>query len=251
LKKLYLIFILSSVLFLSCKTVKPIKYGRTVNINLEKLIKKIEKHNFSAHNYSSRFEVKFNNQNQDFTGRGKIKILKDSMIWGSINFMGIPAAKFLLTPHRIQYYNKVDQTYYDGDYQIVYNLTGTNLSFRNIQNLLFANPINPINIEDYQLKINSSSYSLNSKTAHHLIPVIQIIPNYKIRKLEINPLPGQKLSVIYPGFIKIGRQILPNDIYIHSKGMADDLSVKIKLKNQRINQKQTYPFKIPEGYQKL
>jgi len=249
-KKLFILFALSLII-ISCKTVKPIDTGKTSKITLKKLIKKTNNHNFSAKNYSSRFEVEFKNQNQNFSGRGKIKILKDSLIWGSLNFMGIPAAKFLITPEKIQFYNKVDQTYYDGDFQAVYELTGTKLSFEDLQNLLFANPIIPLRETKYHLQNKTSKYLLLAKTLQNKIPEINIIPKYKVGKFVIKPGKEQKLTVNYPYFFKVKNQIVPSEIIIYTKGTRNDLFLKIKFKNPQINQKQTYPFKIPENYNKL
>ena len=250
-KKILSILFIVSLLFYSCSAVKPINTGKTSKITLKKLIKKTNNHNFSAENYSSRFEVKFENKNQNFSGRGKIKVLKDSIIWGSLNFMGIPAAKFLITPNKIQFYNKVDQTYYDGDFQAVYELTGTKLSFIDIQNLLFANLIKPIKENKFQFQNKISKYLLMSTNPKDKIQEINIIPKYKVGKFIFKPNNGQTFTVLYPGFYKIKNQIIPSEIRIKTAGTNNDLFLKIKFKNPQINQKQTYPFKIPSNYSKL
>ncbi len=243
------ILILGVILLLSnaCKSHKAILNESTSNISAKKLSRKLKQNRFKAKRFESRFTVDYQDDNKRFSGGGKIKVLKDSMIWGSINFMGIPAAKFLLTPTKIQYYNKVEQVYYDGDYQSVYELTGVELNFQNIQNILFADVLMPINPVDYDLSVNPKFYQLKSKHRDEMLQEIKINSFFKIIS-ELLQKNNQSLQVDYPKFITIENQIIPEFIRFNAQGEKGNLSLKIEFKNPVINKNTRYPFKIPSNY---
>ena len=42
----------------------------------------------------------------------------------TLKFFGIPMAKALITPTRVSYYEKINNTYFDGDYSILTKMIG-------------------------------------------------------------------------------------------------------------------------------
>ena len=57
---------------------------------------------------------------------------KDKTIWMSkLGFI-----KAMITPDRVSFYNKLDNTYFDGDYALISDILGTDLDFNKVQNLI-------------------------------------------------------------------------------------------------------------------
>ena len=46
-----------------------------------------------------------------------------------------------ITPEKVQMYNKIDRTYFDGDFNLIEDFLGVELSFTHIENLLFGHTI--------------------------------------------------------------------------------------------------------------
>ena len=100
-KKTILILAGFVLLISSCKSYKKTAGEHTRKMRLSKLLRETDKHRFSAKTLECRISISYSDPKQSFSGSGKIRILKDSIIWGSMNFLGIPMAKFKITPGKI------------------------------------------------------------------------------------------------------------------------------------------------------
>ena len=47
----------------------------------------------------------------------------------------ISVVKALITPEKVSFYNKLDNTYFEGDFKYLSDLLGTDLDFEKVQNL--------------------------------------------------------------------------------------------------------------------
>jgi len=244
LKKIYLIILLSIGLS-SCKSFKKTSYSETHKIKLTKLLKQIQKHRFDAKSFESRVAITYQDQHQDISGYGKIRILKDSIIWGSINFLGIPMVKFYITPQKIQYYNKIEKTYYDGSFDFLQKQLGVPVSFDNLQNLLLGDLITPVNKEDSQLSITKSRYTV--ATGNRYLKKLEITPFYKVLSETLfDPYQGD-LTVKYQEYQQHEKENLP--AYIHIQ--TPDKKLQLHYKNISLNKDLRFPFSIPNNYSKI
>ena len=76
---------------------------------------------------------------------------QDKTIW--INaFLNMVRVK--ITPEYVRFYNKLDNTYFDGDYTLISNFLGTELGFDNLQNLLLGEAVFDINPKEFKKNIN-------------------------------------------------------------------------------------------------
>ena len=66
------------------------------------------------------------------------KIEKDKKIWLSASVFGFPVAKGVITPDKVQYYVKINKTYFDGDFSEIQKIFGVPLDFTMLQNLLLG-----------------------------------------------------------------------------------------------------------------
>jgi hypothetical protein len=222
------------------------KYEKTYKISRTKLRKKLQQHQFAANSFESRFKIVYKDKTQDFTGNGKIKILKDSIIWGSINFMGIPMAKFYITPNKIQYYNKINKEYYDGNYDFIRNEFGISLNFKHLQNLLLGDLLDSKDLETYRLKRKRFYYLLYNHVGGGL-DSIQISPFFKIlsEKLQYQK---HSAKLTYTGYQKIQNENLPGQIFLKTNS---GLNLIIEYKHPVTNKKLRFPFSIPKDYTPL
>ncbi len=243
-KTIVILFVL--VLWLpGCKSLHKTSPGHTKKIRLEKLLKETEKHRFSAKTMEARITVSYSDEYQSFSGNGKIRMLKDSIIWGSMNFLGIPVVKFYITPEKILYYNKLDQTYYDGHFELLRQKFGLAIDFNNLQNILTGDLITSVNPDKVSLKINRDNYELN--LPGQFIKKLLLTPFYKMQSgIFYEPSQGNIL-LKYKNYQKNGQQNIPGGFEIKT-GVKN---LKIEYKSVNLDKTLRFPFKIPVGYQKL
>ncbi len=246
------LLLFTSLLFFiaSCKSHKLNLTKKTTSLSQKKLLKRIKKNEFSARSFESRFNIKYKDASQSFNGNGKVRILKDSIIWGSINFMGIPVVKFYLTPSQIQYYNKIEKKYYSGDYQKINEILGADLNFYHIQNILLGNSLLPATeFSKYELNILPKIYRL--KENHSLITEMDVNPSYKVVSEKIVPNNSTQLLIRYTDFKEYSKHLLPLKIRIITHGDSANLSMDIQYKNISLNKDLHFPFSIPSNYSKI
>lgn len=240
-KSIAILFLLSSLF--ACKSFQKTNYEKTNKISKQHLIKQLDEQGFAATTFESRIKITYKDKHQDFTGNGKIKILKDSIIWGSINFMGIPMAKFFITPHQIQYYNKINKEYYKGNFDYIRKEFGINLNFNHLQNLLLGDLIDKIHPENYKLK-RKKYYYLLLQTRKNRLDSIKIAPFYKILSEKLS-YQKKFAGIEYSNYQKIQDINLPGRI-IFSTG---DIILKLEYKKPVTGKELRFPFHIPENYQ--
>ena len=241
--KKYLI-ILTALFFLNaCKSLEKTHYDSTRKISRSKLLKELDKHRFSVRSFESKIHMEYTTPDNKVSGNGRIKILKDSVIWGSLNFLGIPVVKFHITPEKIQYYNKLNKTYYDGNFDLVSQYLGVELDFQNLQNLLLGDLLTDIKAGDYRLKRDEKNYRLLAKEPQ-LLDSIQIAPFFKITH-EYLQEQEQSAQVNYLTYQKIKQENLPKIIEIIT---GNGIKLKLEYKNPSTGKKLRFPFQIPSGY---
>ena len=85
-----------------------------------------------------------------------LRIEKDKTIW--MSKLGL--VKALITPTRVAFYNKLDNTYFDGDFSYLNKLLGTELNFEMVQNLLLGQAVFDLNKEPYYASSVANKYQL-------------------------------------------------------------------------------------------
>ena len=244
------IYILTILIFTlsGCRSLKRTDYKSTYKISSRKLHKELHKKRFSANSFESRFTLNFNDKYQNLSGRGRIRIQKDSIIWGSINVLGIPIIKFKITPKKVQYYNKLNSEYYDGNFALINQQLGMDLSYDNLQNLLLGDIIIPLNAKEYELSINKDYYQLDDKG--NILSRVKITPFFKVLS-EIMQHQNGQLSVNYKDYQVVEKQNIPKKIVVKTKQTPNDIEAVVEYKSASVGKELRFPFKIPEGYKRM
>ena len=241
------IYILAIFIFTlsGCGGLKRTNYKSTYKISEQKLLKELKKRQFSASSFESRFNLNYKDNYQNISGHGRIKIKKDSIIWGSINALGIPIIKFMITPQKVQYYNKLNSEYYDGNFDLINQQLGLKLNFSNLQNLLLGDIILPMNTKNYQLTIDKKYYQLDAKSK--LLSQVKMTAFFKVLS-EVLQHPNGKLSVNYTDYQEVGKQNVPKKLQISTLENNNDININIEYLSASVGKTLRFPFKIPKGY---
>ena len=163
-------YLLVFVLLLSCKSKAVLVDTNTTKDDSanEKIMsskKIIQNHYDNKNEFSTlyiRSSAKYKDDNQSQNVSAEIKIKKDEKILVSIRFLGITMAKALITPSQVKYYEKMNGTYFEGDYQSLSQWLGTDLDFIKIQNMLLGEPIDDLTKANYTTVSIDKFYKLNN-----------------------------------------------------------------------------------------
>lgn len=246
---------LVSMLFIGCKSTKEIKDNeKTAKIKTAKIIKNhyAKKSNFNTLKASLKIKLKTAEKEENFTAN--VRILKNEKIWVSIGKLGYTGAKILITPTKVQYYNKLESTYFDGDFSLISNWMGTILTFNQLQSVLLGETMFPIKSSLYKSEVLTNGYLLIPEQQQKLVEhYITINPsNFKIKAQEISqPKSYRVLNIEYNRYQEVSTQLFPLLTIISMVEKTTETQVEINYKNIYLNQELRYPFNIPTNYKEI
>jgi hypothetical protein len=199
-----------------------------------------------------RANARYKDEKQSQSVSADIKIKKGEKILVSIRFLGITMAKALITPEQVQYYEKINGTYFEGDYQSLSNWLGTDLDYSKIQNLLLGQPIDDLTKDRFVLLLMDKSYRL-SKTdgdtdkaflfddTHYLLQQQSVVQSAKERSFEVQ----------YPNFQEYDTAVLPMNLLINAMQEKGRTEISISYSSVTFNEELTFPYSVPEGYDRI
>lgn len=253
-------YLLVFVLLLSCKskgvlvdsntTIKDSTDEKTMSSK-----KIIQNHYNNKNEFSSlyiRSSAKYKDENQSQNVSAEIKIKKDEKILVSIRFLGITMAKALITPSQVKYYEKMNGTYFEGDYQSLSQWLGTDLDFIKIQNMLLGEPIDDMTKSNYTTVFIDKFYKLNNvennteksfsfETEKYLLKKQQIVQAEKQRVFEVN----------YSNFQEYTTSFLPSNLFINAVQKKGKTEISIDYNSITLNEDLSFPYSVPDGYDRI
>lgn len=237
--------------FISCKSKKIVAGDAQVSekIKISAIIKGQEQLNYEFETLYIRCSAKYKDKKQSQSVSADIRIKKDEIIWINIKFLGFPAAKALITPTRVSYYEKLNNTYFDGDFELISNWLGTTLDFQKVQNLLLGKPIIELNKSDEIVSRANNLYQVQSSDNNNIATQYYFEPlHYLLRTTQVSEKQAnQSLEIKYPNYQIVESKYIPEQLDI-TANQKDPVNIIINYKNIVFNQDLSYPFEIPAGY---
>lgn len=196
-----------------------------------------------------------------------IRIRKDSVIWVSISAgVGLEAARVMLTRDSVLFLNRIDKTFFAGNYQFINRMINAKVDFDIVQALLTGNDFKWYDYQELKASIDNQSYQLESahrrklkkysKLNEEINVVYQSIwlnpITFKIERIKIKEINNnnKKIDAFYSNFKTINDQVLPMqyDITISAK---EDAKIDASLLKVDLNTNLSFPFNIPSKYEEI
>ena len=174
---------------------------------------------------------------------------KDKCIWFSAP-LGV--AKIYITPEKVSFYNRLDNTFFDGDFSYISKLLGFEVDFNILQNLLLGQSFQEISqMDNYELSnSNSSYYVLKSVIKNPLEHTYRFLPDtYRLDGMDLLYDSHYRVNTQYT-YQKIGDVILPNILIINTDS-NQKIQISLDFKGLELNKDLNFPFKIPSGMKEI
>lgn len=252
-KKISIVLFVSLVV-LSCKTKKNIVTQTSNNevvVVDNKAKEVIQKHYANTLNFQTaniRAAVDYQDKKQTLAINADIRIKKDEVIWINAKVLGIPMAKAIITPTRVSYYEKLNNTFFDGDYAVLTKMLGTDLDFQKVQNLLLGKPIDNLTKEEFIVEMVANLVQLKAKNSETEKIFSFETTNYLLQKQYINqPTKNRNVTINYPSFFNQDNMLLPTSVTIIAN-QNDQVKIDVAYKKITFNEELSFPYAIPDGY---
>ncbi|RYZ84572.1 MAG: DUF4292 domain-containing protein [Proteobacteria bacterium] len=202
---------------------------------------------------SIKASAKYKDDNQSQSVTADIRIKKNETIFISIRFLGITMAKALITPTEVKYYEKLNSTYFEGDYARLSQWLGTELDFTKVQNLLIGHALDDLNKGKYSASVENGLHKLESTSDKATKKIFFFEPEtFTIKREEVSqPAKSRNLLVNYPSFTKYAQTSLPAKILLEALQPKGKTTINIEYNSAAFNEDISFPYSVPEGYERV
>lgn len=258
--------IILSIGYNSCNTQLQIIKQPLKEQGPDYIFEQLKKNELKFKTLSGKFsaEAEVNGESSSFSGN--IFIIKDSIIWVSVQKIGLEVARLLLTSDTAKFINRINKTYFISDFNFVNQLFKTDFDFDIVQSILIGNDLSYYDNNKFRATIENMQYKLSTfnrvklkkslkkenENARVLIQDIWLDPfSFKIKKIMIKEVKNEnrKFLAEYFDFKEIDQQLFPEKINFQ---IIEEKKIKIDLEFSKIsfNSTESMPFKIPNNYKK-
>ena len=250
----YFVLLLFVGLILSCKSVRVLPNKAPVKrVDIAVLSNEIVKAEENIKNFRARIKAEYNDQKRKQQLSVNFRLQKDKRLWMSANIL-VPIAKVLVTPDRVQFYEKFQKTYFDGDIRFINQQLGTALSFDDLQNIFLGNPITDFSKTKFERISHPQFYVLTPKGKQRSFrPTYFFDPNsFRLKEQRfLVAATGQSLSVKYTQNQQVDGKTVPKKIEISTFDGSNFLQITLDFLRVDFPKNLTAPFSIPGNYKKI
>jgi hypothetical protein len=251
-KILYIFFFILALA--SCKSSKVTDANTNLGMSAKKVIKNHYNNAFDKKTITARLKVKYIGKTNLPGVTASLRIKKDETIWISLSKLGFPVGKALITPTRVSYYEKINRTYFDGDFTLLSNFLGTELDFEKVQNLILGQAILNLKDEKFIVDVSQNKYQLKPKKEYDLFSILFLInsDNFKINSQKIYQKNENKtLTISYNNYTEVDDEVFPKEIHIKATDTKYISTIDVNYRSVAFNSPVRFPFKIPRHYKQI
>lgn len=251
--KISLLLTLILVLLMSCRSSRGVVSDGSISDRLttKQLIRENGRRDAKFKTLQAKIKIDIFQDGSEQGYSVTLRMEKEKTIWISAT-LGLARAK--ITPDQVQFYDKINKQYFDGDYSLLSNLLGIELNFDQVQSLLIGEPIFNLKNEDYEISNNESSYVLAPKNQNPLLELFLLFnpTHFKMDSQQLSqPQKMRFLELDYTNYQVIEKEILPKNIKIIAIEENEELNVELEYKSVSLNQDLRFPFKIPSRFEEI
>ncbi len=178
-----------------------------------------------------------------------MRMAKNEKIWLNATLNIVRA---IVTTEGVQFYNKLDRSYFDGNFDILSRWIGLDLNFLQLQNLILGQAILDFPSKNLELTFTNSQYELKTKPGDNLDFRVRINSSHMLADQQyVAQFEGQRsVMVNYKSYQNIDGKLIPETIVITVTEGNELSQIELQLKSMRFEQALNFPFNIPSGYKR-
>ncbi|MBQ0787257.1 MAG: DUF4292 domain-containing protein [Oceanihabitans sp.] len=238
-------------LFFGCKSAKTVTTGNSnLNLTAKQLIKENNKKTPDFKTLVARVKIDYTEGSSSKSTTVSFRMEKNKVIWMSkLGFI-----KALITPERVSFYNKLDNTYFDGDYQYLSDLLGTDLDFNKVQNMLLGEALYDLKDGAFEVYTQENQYVLKPKKQPEAFELFYLLDasHFKINSQQLAQAKEKRmLQIDYTSYQEVDKQTFPQQIEINAVEAFQETKLHLEFKSITLNEKLSFPFNIPSGFDEI
>ncbi len=251
-KRFIYLFTMVFLILTSCKSKNAATDATVRAMSVNKVIKKHYANDFDKETIIAKLRVKYKGKSDLPSVTVSLRLKKDTMIWLSLSKLGFPIGKALITNDKVSYYEKINKTYFEGDFSLLSNWLGTDLDFEKVQNLLLGQAILNLKDDKYEVVLNDDVFDLTPRKSNELFDILFSIngSHFKVNKQQVEQ-EGKTLTVGYNNYERIEGEMFPKKMLITALDGKYITTVDVDYRSIQFNKMVSFPYSIPNGYKEI
>ncbi len=264
------IFFLIALSFsmISCESTRKTIKSPLKEYGADYLFTKLKENEIKFEWFSAKFSLDLIIDKKKTSVTGQVRMKKDSIIWLTLSpALGIEMARLMITNDSVKFINRINKTYFTGDYTKVNTFLDANIDYDVFQTLLLGNDLTYYEDGKFRATYDSKEYHLVTAGRQKLkkyvktredeeriyIQNIFLDPEtFKITQMKIKEVKkeNKKLDATYSEFQSLAGQLFPHRILFD---LMADKPIQVDLDYNRIamDEPQEFPFKISDKYERI
>ncbi|WP_223032281.1 DUF4292 domain-containing protein [Hanstruepera marina] len=239
--------------FLGCKSTKSVTAPGASDLSLstKEVIKAHTKQSPNFKTLQCKIKVIYTQDNKSQSHTITMRMQKDEVIWLN-SALNLIRAK--ITPEKVSFYNKLDNTYFDGDFGYLSQLLGTELDFKKVQNLLLGDALFELDKTTHDMSIHNEAYLFQPKNQMRIFELFYIInpAHFKMDSQQLSQSNEARfLEIDYLSYQMVDKQSVPENLKIFVLEGDEETTIEMGFKSVSLNENLRYPFKIPSGFEEI
>ena len=262
------LFLFSLFLFSSCNTQKKLIKTPIKEEGADFLFTRLKDNELKYEWFTAKFSAEYQNKDQKNSFNGQIRIRKDSLIWLSFSpVLGIEVFRIKISQDSVEFINRMNNTFFIGDYEYVNIFLNTNIDYDILQSFLTGNDLSFYENGKFRASLDKNIYKLTTaertklkkfirnadEDLRVLIQNIWIDPEtFKIIQADVKEIrePNIKLEAEYAAFELADSQLFPKEM-IFKITAANIIRVAVSFSRISVNVPQQFPFRIPSSFRQV
>lgn len=248
--------LIAAVLFSSCSSSKKAVYN---TVSIKKMsAKKVARNHVAAlldkQTIEAKLRVVYKSSKKKQKLTIKLRIEKDKTIWINTTVMGLLVSRAIVTPTSVNYYEKINKTYFKGDFEILKVFLGAEVDFYQLQNLLLGQAVVSLEKTKHKSSVDGNSHLLVPSKQNDILSVLYWVNpvHYKIDQQElISAEKDQLLRINYSKYTSVEGVIFPKTIEVRAKERDTITTIHIEYRSVLFNKELKMPFNIPRSYKRV
>lgn len=247
----FIIFILS--VCIGCGSTKSLTSSGAIKESMtsKQILKENGRQTANFNTLQAKVKIDFTDGEKSNGVSVTMRIEKDKVIWLSAP---LGAARAMITPEKVSYYNKLENEYFDGDYSLLSELLGIELDFNKVQNLLLGEMIFGTTDETFLVSNNDVSYVLHPQDQKSVFEILYLFNpgHFKLDSQQLTQSEQKRfLQVDYKTYQLVSKEILPELINIVAVEDNSEVKIDLEYKSISLNEEVRFPFEIPSDYKEI
>ena len=203
---------------------------------------------------AARLKIRYSDPDTNQSVTVSLRMQKSETIWMSASVLGISLAKAMITKDRVQFYEKIEGTYFDGDFELLSDLLGTELDYNQVEALLLGQPIYDLRSGGFSAGATSARYVVAPRKQSSLFDLFFYLNSgaFTLQEQRLAQRAEQRnLTIAYGDYVQEQNGYFPSEIHVKAQEADKTTTIDITYRGVDFNTDVSFPFNIPSGLKEI